>query len=173
MRARMMPTCATIRSMATTTAPSPTVRIPSKRLSAAQLETLAARVHTEAPREGMEVEQPFTGDLLGVVPRCAVEDVAPAIARARAAQVGWAQTSFAERKAILLRFHDLMLARQEEILDLVQLESGKARRHAFEEVLDVAIVSRYYANTAAKHLRSHRRRGALPFLTAAYEHHHP
>jgi succinate-semialdehyde dehydrogenase/glutarate-semialdehyde dehydrogenase len=159
--------------MATTTAASPTVRIPSKRLSPSQLESLAARVRTEAPREGMEVEQPFTGDLLGVVPRCAVEDVAPAIARARAAQAAWAKTTFEERKAILLRFHDLILARQDEILDLVQVESGKARRHAFEEVLDVAIVSRYYANTAAKHLASQRRRGALPFLTAAYEHHHP
>src|SRR4051794_21632580 len=120
--AREMATYAPIRSMATTTAPSPTARIPSNRLSAAQLETLPARVHTQAPRGGMAAERPFTGDLLGVVAKCAVEDIAPAIARARAAQVGWAKTSFAERRAILLRFHDLMLARQEEILDLVQLE---------------------------------------------------
>src|SRR5205085_1954359 len=63
--------------------------------------------------------------------------------------------------------------RQDQVLDLLQLESGKARRHAFEEILDVAIVSRYYANTAAKHLKAHRRRGALPLLTAAYEHRHP
>jgi succinate-semialdehyde dehydrogenase/glutarate-semialdehyde dehydrogenase len=157
--------------MATVTTPAPTLA--SERISAAQLEALAARVRTEGPRAGMEVEQPFTGGLLGVVPRCAVEDVAPAIARARAAQSAWARTSFAERKAILLRFHDLILRRQDEILDLLQLESGKARRHAFEEVLDVAIVARYYANTAAKHLRSQRRRGALPLLTATYEHHHP
>jgi succinate-semialdehyde dehydrogenase/glutarate-semialdehyde dehydrogenase len=160
--------------MATTTAPpARTANIPSRRLSAAALERLAAYVRTAGPRDGMEVEQPFTGGLLGVVPRCAVEDVAPAIERARAAQRTWARTSFAERKAILLRFHDLVLARQDEILDLLQLESGKARRHAFEEVLDVAIVARYYANTAARHLRSRRRRGALPLLTAAYEHHHP
>ena len=52
--------------------------------------------------------------------------------------------------SVLLRFHDLVLSRQEEILDLIQLESGKARKHAFEEVLDVAIVARYYANTAAR-----------------------
>jgi succinate-semialdehyde dehydrogenase/glutarate-semialdehyde dehydrogenase len=156
--------------MASLTAPA--TSIPSTRITSAQLEALAGRVRTAAPREGMEIEQPFTGAPLGVVPRCAVEDVAPAVARARAAQAAWAQTSFAERKRILLRFHDLVLARQDEILDLLQLESGKARRHAFEEVLDVAIVARYYANTAARHLRSRRRRGALPFLTAAYEHHH-
>ena len=33
-------------------------------------------------------------------------------------------------------------------------------------------MARYYANTAERHLASRRRRGALPFLTAAYEHHH-
>ncbi|MGH2970303.1 MAG: succinic semialdehyde dehydrogenase, partial [Solirubrobacteraceae bacterium] len=71
------------------------------------------------------------------------------------------------------RFHDLVLARQEEILDLIQVEAGKARKHAFEEILDVAVVARYYANTAERHLRTQRRRGALPLLTAAYEHHHP
>ena len=41
-----------------------------------------------------------------------------------------------ERKRWLLRYHDIVLARQDEILDLVQLEAGKARRHALEEVLD-------------------------------------
>src|SRR3954467_12988272 len=153
--------------------PPTATRIPSGRISAAQLEALAARVRTEGPREHMEVEQPFNGRLLGCVPKCSPEDVRAAIGRARLAQEGWARTKFTERRAILRRFHDLVLARQEEILDLVQIESGKARRHAFEEILDVAIVARYYANTAEQHLRSRRARGALPLLTAAYEHHHP
>jgi succinate-semialdehyde dehydrogenase/glutarate-semialdehyde dehydrogenase len=148
-------------------------RIPSERLSSAQLDALAARVRTEGARERMEIDQPFTGGPLGSVPRCTPEDVHAALARAREAQAAWARTSFAERRRVLLRFHDLVLARQDEILDLIQLETGKARRHAFEEVLDVAIVARYYANTAERHLKSHRRRGALPLLTAAYEHRHP
>src|SRR4051794_8052903 len=157
----------------TTDAPIPTPAIPSSRISGAQLQALAGRVRTEGPRDALEVDQPFTGGLLGTVPRCAADDVAPAIERARVAQAAWARTTFDERRRILLRFHDLVLARQEEILDLVQIESGKARKHAFEEVLDVAIVARYYANTAERHLASKRRRGALPLLTAAYEHHHP
>src|SRR4051812_9889597 len=160
--------------MATTTdAPSRTAAVPSARISPAQLQALAARVRTEGPREPIEVDQPFTGALLGTVPRCAVEDVAPAVERARAAQAAWARVGFDERRRTLLRYHDLVLARQDEVLDLLQLESGKARRHAFEEVLDVALVARYYANTAARHLATHRRRGALPLLTAAYEHRHP
>src|SRR4051794_5035849 len=153
--------------------PPTATRIPSTRISSAQLEALAARVRTEGPRAPMEVEQPFSGALLGCVPKCSPEDVTAAISRARLTQEGWARTTFAERRAILRRFHDLVLARQEEILDLIQIESGKARKHAFEEILDVAIVARYYANTAERHLASRRRRGALPLLTAAYEHHHP
>ena len=152
--------------------PPAAMRIPG-RVSPRQLEQLATRVRTEGPREHMEIQQPFSGTLLGSVPKCAPEDVTAAIARARKAQEAWARTSFKQRRSVLLRFHDLVLARQDEILDLVQIESGKARKHAFEEVLDVAIVARYYANTAERHLRSRRARGALPLLTAAYEHHHP
>src|SRR5436305_6600317 len=121
-------------SAATAPAASPPARLPSARLSAAQLEGLAARVRTAGPRDWLEVDQPFTGAPLGRVPRCTPEDVAAAVERARTAQAAWARTTFAERRAILLRFHDLVLARQDEILDLVQLDAGKARRHAFEEV---------------------------------------
>src|SRR3954449_8164765 len=166
--------------MATTTAETserarehPPVEIASKRITTEQLEDLARRVATGGPREEMEVEQPFTGKPLGWVPKCKPEDMTTATERACAVQAEWARTSFAERRAILLRYHDLILDRQDEILDLLQLESGKARRHAFEEVLDQALVARYYANTAESLLKPRRRRGALPFLTAAYEYHHP
>ncbi|MDX6660492.1 MAG: succinate-semialdehyde dehydrogenase / glutarate-semialdehyde dehydrogenase, partial [Solirubrobacteraceae bacterium] len=101
------------------------------------------------------------------------DDVRAAIDRARAVQAEWAKTGFAERKRVLLRYHDLILSHEEELLDLLQVESGKARRHAFEEVLDVAITARYYANTAERHLKPRRRRGALPFLTQAWEYRHP
>ncbi len=74
---------------------------------------------------------------------------------------------------MLLRFHDLVLDRRDEILDLMQLEAGKARRHAFEEIVDVAITARYYARRGPRFLRSRRRRGLIPFLTRVTEHRHP
>ena len=55
---------------------------------------------------------------------------------ARAAQRAWARTPVEHRERVLLRYHDLVLDRQAELLDLVQLESGKTRRQAFEEVAD-------------------------------------
>ena len=59
------------------------------------------------------------------------------------------------------------------MLDLIQLENGKARRHAFEEVIDVGLASRYYAHTADAYLSPKRRQGVQLMLTEAWEHHHP
>src|SRR3954451_5760645 len=166
--------------MATTTADTtgteqgrPRVEIESKRISAGQIEELAKRVVCAGDREMTQVEQPFTGNPLGWVPKSTPEDVDAAFERAREAQREWKKTTFAERRTILLRFHDLVMERQDELLDLLQMEGGKARRHAYEEALDVAIVARYYANTAETHLKTKRRRGVIPFLTATWEHHHP
>src|SRR3954447_11454683 len=146
----------------------------SRRIETSQIQALAARVTAgEGERETIEGERPATGQLLGTVPRCTADDVELAVQRARAAQEQWRETSFAERRRILLAFHDVVFDRRDELLDLLQLESGKARRHAFEEVLDVGIVARYYARAAERHLRTHRRRGVFPVLTAVWEHHHP
>src|SRR3954469_15346135 len=147
--------------------------IPSKRITPQELERLSARVVSSSGNDPMQIEQPFTGKPLGTVPKCGPDDVRAAIERARAVQAEWAKTSFAERKRILLRYHDLVLSHEEELLDLLQIESGKARRHAFEEILDVAITARYYANTAEEHLKPRRRQGALPVLTESWEDHHP
>jgi succinate-semialdehyde dehydrogenase/glutarate-semialdehyde dehydrogenase len=166
----------TAATTATSNGSAPTserVELPSHRITPAQLEALAERVTSTSASEPMEVDQPFTGRPLGWVPRCSPDDVRVAIERAREAQAAWAQTSFAERRRVLHRYHDLVLDRAEELLDLLQVESGKARRHAFEEILDVAITARYYGNTAEHHLKPRRRRGALPLMTQAWEYHHP
>ncbi len=115
--------------------------------------------------EDIAVRAPFTGEVLVALPAGREADVSLAVGRARAAQRVWAARPVAERARVFLRFHDLLLERQGEVLDLIQLETGKARRHAFEEVLDTVVVSRYYARRAGKLLRPRRRKGALPGLT--------
>ncbi|MDB4888064.1 MAG: Aldehyde dehydrogenase, partial [Gemmatimonadetes bacterium] len=84
-----------------------------------------------------------------------------------------AEAGVRARAAVLLRFHDLLIARTEQALDLIQLESGKARRHALEEVLDTALVARYYGLHAEHHLRPRRHAAGLPFITTAREVRHP
>jgi len=147
--------------------------IRSALVDARLLERLAARAAVAAGREPLAVEAPFTGETLGTVPRGPPDDMVAACRAARAAQPRWAATSFAERAAIMMRFHDLLIANAREILDLIQLEIGKSRAHAFDEVLDPAIIARYYANTAEGYLRPRRRQGALPFLTTAREYRRP
>ncbi len=111
----------------------------------------------------------MTGAVIATLRLSTVEDVDSAYAAARAAQPAWAARPLAEKGAILRRFHDLVLARQPQLLDLVQLESGKARLHAFEEVADVAIVARHYAATARRTLAPRRRRGVFPVLSQVVE----
>ena len=66
-----------------------------------------------------------------------------------------------------------MLERQAEVLDLIQLETGKARLHAHEEVQAVAVAARHYGRKAAAYLRPKRHTGAIPVLTKVTELRHP
>lgn len=115
--------------------------------------------------ETVPVHSPLDGAPLAHLPQSSEADVAEAFVRARRAQVAWSRTSLEHRSAILMRLHDLVLDRQEEILDLIVLESGKARKHAFDEPLHVALTARYYARTAHDHLDTRRRAGVVPVLT--------
>ncbi|MEU9252804.1 succinic semialdehyde dehydrogenase [Streptomyces sp. NPDC048270] len=112
---------------------------------------------------------PFTGERLAELPEATAEDVAEAFARARAAQPAWAAVPVRKRAAVLLRFHDLVLARQAEVLDLIQLETGKARLHAHEEVQAVAVAARHYGRKAPAYLRPKGHTGAMPTLTKVTE----
>lgn len=105
---------------------------------------------------------PFTGEKLADLPESTPEDVAGAFERARAAQPAWAATPVRARAAVLLRFHDLVLSRQAEVLDLIQLETGKARLHAHEEVQAVAVAARHYGRRAAAYLKPKRHTGVVP-----------
>ncbi|MFE4535029.1 succinic semialdehyde dehydrogenase [Streptomyces scopuliridis] len=112
---------------------------------------------------------PFTGERLAELPESTPEDVATAFERARAAQPLWAALPVRQRAAVLLRFHDLLLERQAEVLDLIQLETGKARLHAHEEVQGLAVEARHYGRAAGSYLRPRRHTGVIPTLTKVTE----
>ena len=137
------------------------------------LDRLAARVAASGRAQPIPVEMPATGDLLGEVPHSTPEDLAVAAEAGRTAQRDWARVPVTDRAKVLFRFAEFVLDRQAELLDVIQLENGKARRDAFEEIIDVAQVCRYYARTAPDLLRPHRRAGALPVVTQTSEYHHP
>ncbi|KRV46855.1 succinate-semialdehyde dehydrogenase [Wenjunlia vitaminophila] len=116
---------------------------------------------------------PFTGEVLAEFPTCSTDDVAAAYEDARAAQRAWAERSVRARAAVLLRFHDLVLRDQDELLDLIQLETGKTRLQAHEEMQAVLVVARHYGRKAPSYLRPRRHLGAVPLLTQALVLRHP
>lgn len=147
-------------------------RLPAT-LSPAFLARLGRSAVTEPDADTVTMQAPYTGEPLTALPVATPAAVERAFARGREAQRSWAATPLNQRKRILLRFHDLVLERQDEALDLMQAENGKTRRDAFLEVTDIAITSRYYARSAEHLLRPKRRRGAIPVLTRTTELRHP
>ncbi len=123
--------------------------------------------------ERFDVEAPFTGTIIGQLPSCDPADVEEAFDRADYAQTAWADRSVEARAEVFKRYHDLVIDHCEELLDVIQVESGKARRHAYEEVLDVAITARHYAYRAEGYLESESREAAIPGLSETTVHHHP
>ena len=123
--------------------------------------------------EPVRMLAPFTGKPVTDLPQIGDADVRAAFERGRVAQVSWAARSATERQAILLRLHDLVLDAQQEGLDLVQVEAGKSRLDAFDEIASTAMTAAYYGKRSAKLLATKRRSGAIPGLTKATEVRHP
>ena len=125
--------------------------------------------HPSSDAQTMAVVSPLDGQPIGDVPRCAPADVTAAVAQARAARHGWVTRSVGERTRVADRFRDLVMDNCEALLDLIHRENGKSRLHAFEEVMDSALCAGYYARTAAVHLATRVRGGAIPVLTRTVE----
>lgn len=121
----------------------------------------------------LTIEAPFDGRPLYDLPLSDETDVESCITGLRAGQRAWARTPLRERSRIMLRFHDLVMRRRDEVLDVVQWETGKARRDAMEELLDVCLNARHYARDAARLLAPRRHRGGLPVLVGTVQLQHP
>ncbi len=126
---------------------------------------LLDRVVTSPGAGTITTYAPWTGAPLAAVPLSTPADVERAARQARTAQHGWAATPLRARILVLRALHDLVLAGQSDVLDLIQLETGKARASAFEEVADVAMVARHYAVRARRYLAPRRAAGLVPGLT--------
>jgi len=121
---------------------------------------------SDAPA-AIDVIAPATTERIGSVPACDADDVADAVDRARVAQSEWAETPATERAAVIDRFGDLVIDRREELLDLLQLETGKSRTTAVEELFDVPTGCTYLADEAPSALAEERRAAVVPGLTTA------
>lgn len=160
--------------MTTTTGPGTMPAENAQKLAAPEaLSHLPGLVSCTPGRPTQASYSPLDGSQVGEVPICTPADVEEAVTTAREAQRKWAAVPLRERRAVVGRFHTLLLEREAEILDLVQAESGKSRLNAFEELADAALTAAYYQRKAERFLRPARRTGAAPGLTRTVEYRLP
>jgi aldehyde dehydrogenase (NAD+)/succinate-semialdehyde dehydrogenase/glutarate-semialdehyde dehydrogenase len=115
----------------------------------------------------------YTGAHLVDLPQSSPADVEQAFTTARAAQQAWAARPLRDRLAVMKRFHALLLEKWEPVVDLMQVETGKARRMAFEEVCDVLMTTSHYLKVAPRVLKERKHGGVVPIMSTSTEVHVP
>jgi malonate-semialdehyde dehydrogenase (acetylating) / methylmalonate-semialdehyde dehydrogenase len=82
------------------------------------------RTPSRSSRSG-EIFNPATGEVIRKAPFAGAEEVAQAVAAARAAFPGWSETPPLRRARVLARFRELLEANRDELARLVSEEHGK------------------------------------------------
>jgi len=111
----------------------------------------------------------YTGEVITALPQSTPTDVERAFAASRAAQAEWAAWPLDRRLKVMKKFHSLLLKNHETVVDLMQAETGKARRMSFEEVCDVAMTTSHYLKNAKRILAEHKRGGVVPIASTSTE----
>src|SRR5262245_11575088 len=101
-----------------------------------------------ASGETMEVLNPATEEVIAEVPSCGAEDVARAVAAAKAALPEWLETTPGERGAILLELANVLDANAEELAELESVNVGKPLSYARDELPVCSDNLRYFAGAA-------------------------
>jgi len=116
-------------------------------------------VPSDAPRRRLRALSPATRKPIGEFDCASADDVRAAVERARKAQTGWAELGFDERARHLWRLLDQFVHHQDEIVDAVVAETGKARAEAISmEVFAPCDALTYYAKHAGKILAPEKKR---------------
>ena len=124
--------------------------------------------HFPATETSVPLINPVSAKRVTDVPQLSADQVRAAISKLRESAASWAVTPVKQRAAIIARLHDVMLRNQDRMLDVLQLETGKSRAHAFEEFAGGAGSARYYGKHAKEFLRPESTRGGVPILTKTW-----
>ncbi|MFV0664194.1 NADP-dependent succinate-semialdehyde dehydrogenase [Denitromonas sp.] len=91
------------------------------------------------------VDNPATGEVLAVVPDAGADETRRAIEAARLAQPAWRAKTAGERAKVLRRWHDLLLANQEDLARLMTAEQGKPLTESRGEIAYAASFIEWFA----------------------------
>ncbi|MCE7028850.1 NAD-dependent succinate-semialdehyde dehydrogenase [Jiella avicenniae] len=100
--------------------------------------------------ETIAVTNPATGEVLGTVPAMGAGETQRAIAAAEAAFRSWRKRTHAERAALLMAWHDLMLEHRAELAMILTLEQGKPLTEADGEIGYGASFVKWFAEEARR-----------------------
>jgi acyl-CoA reductase-like NAD-dependent aldehyde dehydrogenase len=133
----------------------------------------STRVMGADPPPTIPCVDPGTKEALGEIVVDSPADVDAAVARAKAAQRHWRQSSFDERREILRRLMAYTVEHKDEICLAIQRDSGKTRENALlGEIWTTCEKFRWMIKNGEKHLRPERvSSGLLLHKTARLEYH--
>lgn len=100
--------------------------------------------------DGIAVQNPATGAVIGHVPRLGAAEVERAIARATEAQQGWAARGARARAAVLKAWHAEVLAHRDDLAAILTAEQGKPLAEARGEIDYGASYIEWYAEEARR-----------------------
>jgi succinate-semialdehyde dehydrogenase/glutarate-semialdehyde dehydrogenase len=95
--------------------------------------------------ETIDVVNPATGAKLGSIPNAGQAETARAIAAAEAAWPAWRARTAKDRATLLKRWHDLMMAHQDDLAVLMTAEQGKPLAEAKGEIAYAASFIEWFA----------------------------
>ena len=95
--------------------------------------------------ETLAIHNPATGETLGTVPKMGAAETRRAIAAAQAALPAWRARTAGERAQLLRRWHDLLMAHQDDLGLLMTAEQGKPLAEAKGEIAYAAGYLEWFA----------------------------
>lgn len=98
----------------------------------------------------IEVTNPATGELVGLVPKAGREQAVAAIEAAQRALPAWAARTAKERAAVLRRWYDLIVANVDDLAQILTAEQGKPLAEARGEILYGAAFFEWFAEEAKR-----------------------
>jgi succinate-semialdehyde dehydrogenase/glutarate-semialdehyde dehydrogenase len=100
--------------------------------------------------ERFAVTNPATGQTVQQVPRLGAAETRRAIEAANAAWPGWRRRTAADRSAVLLKWHALILQNQDDLARIMTAEQGKPLQEARGEIAYAASFVQWFAEEAKR-----------------------
>src|SRR3954451_19397512 len=128
---------------------------------------MAATEQPTAPAgaDTIEVTNPATGEVIRSVPVVAPQDVAPLVARARAAQPAWEALGYDGREKLLRRAQKWVVDHSDDLVRTIVSETGKTWEDAqLAEVAYAANAFGFWAKQAPHYLADEKIRSSNPFV---------